>query len=106
MWRTNLEDREELVRQTGESAFLGNPAYEHLRDIAVPPYYAYEWSIYLEIRRLSGEYVTWETVASWCRVRDTVLTQAEVDAVIRIHGYAEREIRRLRDESRAGCKER
>ena len=98
VWRANIDDRNDLVEHIGEEAFNSDSHYEYLRDLPIPPCFEYIWRCFLEIRNYSGEQITWTNIYSWCRMRKVDLTQKEIDYLMLINGFANKEIERLREE--------
>lgn len=53
---------------------------------------------FLEIFNHSGETVTWTDIKNWCEMRRVVLTQFEIDHILMCIGWANSQIKKMRDD--------
>ena len=94
--RSNLEDRDELVKDLGEEELLTNEAYSGYRDIPPPVCFSYIYGVFIELYNGSKEMITWRDIDSWQRVRKADLSQYEVDLLRRMSAWADSEIAELK----------
>lgn len=98
VWRSNLEDREELIGVIGMEEFEANSRYDKYRDVDVPPCFAWLFGAFVELWNAGGEHVTWSEIAAYESVRDVAFAQSEVDLILKMKLWAEGEIAKLRED--------
>lgn len=94
-----MDDRIDLIKAIGEDAFFADEHYQHLWDKTLPDCYQYVFSVFMEIYNYSGQDgVTFRAIHEYCMVRHEVLSQYDVDIILKCAYWASVEIRRLEDE--------
>lgn len=84
----------------GAEFFFSRREYDYLHDIEVPPEFSYEFGVFMELYRLSGEGgISWESMRAWCELRRARLEQREIDVILKINSWANSEISELEQES-------
>lgn len=97
MFRANFEDRDEAVESMGEEAFYSIEGNEKFRSIEPPKCFQWIYGVFLEMRDLSGEALTFQDIEAWERTRRTRLTQYEISLIRAMNNWAGDEIHKLRD---------
>lgn len=95
--RSNLEDREALIKDLGMEEFLTNEAYSGLRDIDPPVCFSYIYNVFIELYNGCKDMITWADIESWCILRKCELKQYDIDLIRKMSNWADSEISKLRD---------
>lgn len=95
VYRTRAEDRKEIIERMGVDAFISCGQFTELYEPEVPRFFLFLYKFFLDIYR---EELSWTEIESYCRLRDIVLTQYELDVVIKMFGWASEQIKAMRDE--------
>ncbi len=69
-----------------------------MRDPDVPPCFVFVFNCFLEIYGCCSESVTWGDIASYASLRKIDFSQYEINMIVRCNGWANGQIRRMRDE--------
>lgn len=83
----------------GEEYFYSCEEYEYLHDIPFPPFFLYEFNVFIEIYNMSGgmDGMTWKDIQAWEYCRNTKLKQCEIDVILKIHRWANQTIEELQN---------
>ena len=98
MRRTNLEDRQDAIRQCGEDVCYENKANEYLFDISPPDCFVYLFSVFVELYSGSTEKITHQDIESYCNIRRCTLSQYELDIIWKMNYWANSEIAKMQEE--------
>lgn len=104
--RSNIDDRNDIIKDIGEKEFYSNENYRELWDYPCPFCFLYIFRIFLEVYNgctvvggfSSFKHITWQDIESYCRIRKIELTQLEVDYLLKIKSWASDEIYKLEQE--------
>ena len=96
VYKTNAEDRKEIIERLGREEFYRCGYYKELYDPEVPPFFAFLYNIFIELYR---EDMSWQEVESYCRLRDIQLRQYEIDTLIKMQHWAYEQIKAMNKES-------
>lgn len=102
MFRANYQDRDEAIESLGEEAFYSIEGNERFRDIPPPECFKWIYGVFIELRDMSGEVITFQDIDCWQRVRKCVLSQYEIGLVRQMQNWAGDEIQKLREASENG----
>lgn len=86
----------------GEAEFYGIEGNEKYRDIQPPPSLSWTYGVFLELREMSGETITFRDIAAWESVRRTKLRQYDISLIRTMQNWAGDEIRKLRESAKDG----
>lgn len=96
--RTNLQDRQEAIRDIGEKDFFSDKRYEHLWDLQVPLCYLYIFNVFIDLYSACVEKITYRDIESYCNVRHCTLKQVEIEMLYKMNSWANDEINKLQEE--------
>lgn len=104
--RSNLDDRNELIKGIGEEEFYRNANYKQFWDYPCPFCFLFIFKVFLELYNgctvVGGfsafKHITWQDIESYCKIRKLELTQLEIDYLLKIKGWASDEIYNLEKE--------
>lgn len=102
MFRANVEDRNDAIESIGEDEFYAIEGNEVYRDIQPPKCLSWIYGVFLELREMSGETITFQDVAAWESARKTKLRQYDISLIRAMQNWAGDEIMRLRESVKNG----
>lgn len=83
----------------GLEVFYSSPQNEVYKDLPIPFSFTDVFGYFLELYALSGQDgITWQSIESYCHVRDITLSQFEIDYILKIRSWVEDETAKMRDE--------
>lgn len=98
VFRTNAEDRDDMIRSMGSDCFWSGSMSERFREPDVPPCFLFVFNAFLEIFNHSGKNVTWLDISSYASVRKITFRQIEIDYILKLCGWAYLKIRQMDSE--------
>lgn len=82
----------------GEDYFYSHDEFSNLYDIEIPPFFAFEFGVFMELYNLSGDDgLRWEDIHAWELVRGERLSQFDVDIILKMNSWASQTISELRN---------
>ena len=79
--------------------FLENKDFDYLRDPDIPFCFLFIFNSFLEIYNCCNEIMTWTDILSYAIIRNIKFTQTEVDYILKCNGWANTQIKKMRDEA-------
>lgn len=98
MYKSNADDRAELIEGLGQENFDSNPSFDYMRNIPIPDEFVWIFQVYMEIYGMATEGITWNDVESYCRMRKVDLTQYEINTLLKIKRIANATIKKLKED--------
>ena len=102
MFRSNIEDRDDAIASMGEEEFYSIEGNERYREISPPKCFSWIYGVFMELREMSAETITFQDIGAWERARMTKLRQHDISLIRAMQGWAGDEIRKLRENSKDG----
>lgn len=96
-YRTNMQDREDVIRQIGD-AFYKSDAYSAYWDCPPPECFLMIFNSFLELYNMSIDKITFHDIVCYQQVKMIKFTQFEIDLIKLMQCWANDEIETLRKE--------
>lgn len=87
-----------MIDSIGEEEFLNSTEYEYLQEPKVPPCFVWVYTVFIEIYNHCGETLTWSEIKAYCDLRQIVLSQLEIDYILKMNGWANSKIKEMRED--------
>lgn len=102
MWRSNNDDRIDVIEDIGKKEFYTNEAYSGLQDIAPPVCFTYIWTVFIELYNSCQDgLITFRDIESWQNVTGERLSLYEISLVRKMLSWGNSEIDAMKkDEER------
>lgn len=96
-YRTNMQDREDVIKQIGENFFMSD-VYSDYWDYPPPDCFLTIFNSFLELYGMSKEKITFQDIVCYQQSKMIKFNQFEIELIKLMQCWASDEIEKLREE--------